>query len=317
MRSTTRWAIGALAAVTVAGTGATAFWGRTGHLLVGRAAAAHLPADMPDFFREAAPRLSYLNYEPDRWRSRDHREMDEAFKYDHYIDLENVPDSIRAAPDRFVYLTRLFRETDLAHPERDAGFLPFRILELYERMLTGFERWRAVEDPEERAWIEARILNDAGVLGHYVADGAQPHHTTIHFNGWSQNAPNPRGFTTSNDFHWRFESLFVDAAVDPERVVAVARLAAPRRLPSVRAAVWDYLLQSNLLVERLYELEQSDGFDPNAPTDATRAFAEERLAAGARMLRDLWWTAWVESGAPDDDEQGAGAAPQEPTGPGV
>ena len=28
-----------------------------------------------------------------------------------------------------------------------------------------------------------------------------------------------------------------------------------------------------------------------------KAFATDRLAAGARMLRDIWWTAWVTSAA--------------------
>jgi hypothetical protein len=269
-------------------------WGLDGHFMVGRAAATALPSEMPAFFRSAVDRLEYLNYEPDRWRDRDLREMDQAFQYDHYIDLENVPPRGREAADRFEYLTVLFRETSLEVPQRDGGFLPFRILELHQRLVTGFRRWRAVTDPGERAWIEERILNDAGTIGHYVADGAQPHHTTIHFNGWSPNASNPRGFTIERDFHSRFESGFVSAGV---RIgdLAPYMQPEPRRLVEVRAEVWSYLLDTHGEVVRLYELEQEYGFDPERPAAQTRAFAAERLAAGADMLRSLWWSAWLES----------------------
>ncbi len=76
-------------------------WGTHGHVTAGRAAATDLPTDMPDFFRAAEDRLAYLNYEPDRWRDDNSTEMNEGFRYDHYVDLENVPDAARAAPDRF------------------------------------------------------------------------------------------------------------------------------------------------------------------------------------------------------------------------
>ena len=272
-------------------------WGTHGHVTAGRAAATDLPTGMPDFFRAAEDRLAYLNYEPDRWRGGNGTEMNEGFRYDHYIDLENVPDAARAAPDRFTYLETLYRQTDLTMPQRDGGFLPFRILELYQRLQSGFQRWRAAEG-DERDWIAQRIINDAGVLGHYVTDGSQPHHSTIHFNGWSTDAPNPRGFSLERDFHARFESGFVQANVELDDLLRLIE-AEPRHLDDVHDRVWAYLLESNEKVTRLYELEQEFGFIPDRPHAETKDFAVERLAAGANMLRDLWWTAWMESaGAP-------------------
>ena len=269
-------------------------WGRDGHLMVGRAAAAHVPGDMPAFFRREVEELSYLNFEPDRWRDNDMVEMNEAFRYDHYIDLENVPAAAREAPDRFQFLAVLYRETTLSRPERDAGFLPFRIVELAQRLETEFRRWRTASG-EEKAWIEERIVNDAGVLGHYVADGSQPHHSTIHFNGWSADAPNPRDFSTARDFHSRFESAFVSAAVTPDEVRDGIG-SNPEVLGDLRSAVWAYIDESNDLVERLYELEKDVGFDPANPHPEASAFALERLTAGAEMLRNVWYTAWINSG---------------------
>ena len=48
-------------------------------------------------------------------------------------------------------------------------------------------------------------------------------------------------------------------------------------------------------VERLYRLDKASPFNGSNTTPANKAFAVERLAAGATMLRDLWWTAWITS----------------------
>jgi hypothetical protein len=270
-------------------------WGALGHEMTTRAALNNLPRSMPAFFRNAGRQLEFLSPEPDRWRTSEFREMDEAWKYDHYIDLENVPPGALNAPDRYEFIKALL-EAGLERPQQDVGFLPFRILEVYQRLVTGFARWRATPDGPERRWIQERILFDAGILSHYVVDAAQPHHTTIHFNGWAQDAPNPRGFTTDRGFHSRFESAFVRAHVQHGDVEGrMAR--APRDLgEDVRAAVWEYVQDSHGKVERLYELEKEYGFTPDAPPHPeTREFAVQRLAEGAEMLRAMWWSAWRES----------------------
>lgn len=281
-------------------------WGETGHRMAARAAVEILPSTMPAFVRAAGDQLAWLNPEPDRWRTRELGAMDQGFSYDHYIDLENVPAGALDAPDRWRFLEALY-DAGLERPERDVGFLPYRIEELYQRLLTGFRRWRA-ETGWEREWIEERILNDAGVLGHYVTDGSQPHHTTIHFNGWNassaQQAPNPEGFTTERDFHGRFETDFVRAHVSYEDV----RSRMPRRARElgtpdrVRDAIRAFLLETHGEVETLYRLEKSSRFDPESAATAEHVdFTAERLAAGAALLGALWWSAWVDSARPIPD----------------
>lgn len=284
-------------------------WGADGHMMAARAAAESLPADVPEFFRASTDQLAWLDPEPDRWRSRELRAMDQAFSYDHYIDLENVPEGALDAPDRWRFVAALYA-AGLERPERDVGFLPYRIEELYQRLLNGFRMWRSADGPE-RVWIEARIVNDAGVLGHYVTDGSQPHHTTIHFNGWNASsgtpAPNPEGFTTERDFHGRFENGFVSAHVRYDdvrsRVADDARtLGTPDR---VREAVHAFLRDTHAQVVPLYRLERDRRFDPDGAAPRThRDFAATRLAAGAAMLRDLWWSAWVDSARPEPEDIG-------------
>lgn len=269
-------------------------WGAHGHSIVSRLAARGLPQGMPAFFREAEPQLEYLGPEPDRWRSRYLKEMDDAWEFDHYVDLENVPDGALDASDRFEFIAALY-DAGIERPQQFVGFLPWRILELYQRLATEFAIWRTTGDGPDRRFVEGRTLNDAGILGHYVADASQPHHTTIHFNGWARGAPNPEGFTADDNFHARFESAFVGAHLTYEEVARQVRGEA-RELTDVRSAIWAHVRESNAAVQEQYRLEKEVGFDPESPADPeAREFVARRLAAGAEILRNLWWSAWLES----------------------
>jgi hypothetical protein len=271
-------------------------WGYRGHEMAAGVAVDVLPEEVPAFFRDARAHLVYLAPEPDRWRDASRPTMDAAWSYDHYIDFENVPDDALDAVDRFAFLRRL-SEAGLARPERDAGLLPYRIVELYERLVTEWGLWRdAPPGSDRRRWIEQRIVNDAGILAHYVTDGSQPQHTTIHFDGWRRDAPNPEGFRVERGFHAEFERFFVEAHVAEQEVRAlVPTTHAPLGVPP-RDAVLAYLRVTFATVPELYSIERDDGFDPGTPaSDRAKEFAAERLAAGAEMLATLWWSAWREA----------------------
>jgi len=289
--------LAALLLLSATGPPSVAPWGAHGHRIAAEAAARAMPEAMPDFFRQRADQLVYLDPEPDRWRDPRFSEMDRSFAYDHYIDLERIPPEALGASDRWTYLEILNR-AGLRHPAQDAGFLPFRIIELHQRLTSGWRRWRGAGSARERRWIEDRIMNDAGILGHYVTDASQPHHTTIHFNGWDQGTPNPENFDHDRGFHARFEEAFVEAHVSLDDVAAHLPAAGARRIPDVRTAVFDHITESHERVVELYRLDRDVGFDPMLSDPSTEAFAVEQLVSGARMLRDLWWTAWLLSEGP-------------------
>jgi hypothetical protein len=274
-------------------------WGDLGHRLTGQAAAGALPATMPAFFRNAAAQLAYLNPEPDRWRERGERTLDGALEGatapDHFIDLEMIPDSMRAgtlaAADRYAYVDSLQKAGVEA---ATVGALPYRILEMTQRLRVGFRLWRAAPNPQTREWIEQRIINDAGILGHYVADGSNPAHTTIHYNGWAKGSPNPNGYATDSRFHSRFESAYVQARIRLADVQAgVVR--APRTFPELRPAIVRYVHETHAYVDTLYAIDKRAAFNAQTTAAENKRFAAARLAAGATMLRDLWWTAWITS----------------------
>jgi hypothetical protein len=271
-------------------------WGDAGHRLTGEAAALKMPAAMPAFLRDAVHQLAYMNPDPDRWKDRAERTLDPALdggtSQDHFIDMELVPPAVLAAalkaPDRWAYSDTLAE----AHVRAATmGFLPFRTLEMAQRLRVEFRLWRAAPD-STRPWIEARIVNDAGILGHYVADGSQPLHTTVQYNGWT--GPNPNGYATDKRLHARFESNYVSANIALADVLARVD-STPRVFPDLRAAIVAYLRESNAQVEHLYQLDKAHPFEATEADPADKAFVSERLAAGARMLRDLWWTAYVTS----------------------
>lgn len=271
-------------------------WGQKGHEISGMVAAKKLPNEMPKFFRKAAEQLSYLNPEPDRWRSRDEsnldRAMDSAYAPDHFLDMELVPEAAMKAVNRYDFTAEMIKA---GQKPTTAGFVPYRMLELFQTLRVEFRLWRAEKDANKRKWIEQRIINDAGILGHYVSDSANPHHTTIHYNGWS--GPNPNGYTVfsrERGIHFRFEEEFVGAKISLNDILPLVT-ATPRIIEKPREELWDYLKASNKLVEPLYILDKQEQFSATNNSPEHKKFVSERLAAGAQMLRDMWWTAWVTS----------------------
>jgi hypothetical protein len=143
------------------------------------------------------------------------------------------------------------------------------------------------------AAVEQAITFYAGWMGHYVADGSQPLHTTIRYNGWV--SPNPNGYTTQHDIHAQFETAYVSANITANNFAGFVH--APVTLDDPFPRYVEYLKQSNDLVEKVYALEKAGGFRDKGSPEAFE-FTTHRLAAGSQMLLNLWYTAWIESAKP-------------------
>jgi hypothetical protein len=61
-----------------------------------------------------------------------------------------------------------------------------------------------------------------------------------------------------------------------------------------------YIRDSLAQVERLYQLEKAGAFKEKGTTEG-REFIRQRLAAGAQMLANIWYTAWLESAVEPPD----------------
>ncbi len=269
-------------------------WGNGGHRLVNRLAASSLPSTVPEFLRSkaAVDEIEYLGPEPDRWRSPAEPELNAAQAPEHFIDLE-LADPLEPLPHRrFDFEAKAIAAGQ--RPEK-IGLQPWEMEEVWQRLKAALREYRAQQAAGQNTRdVEAAAIFYSGWLGHYVGDGAQPLHTTVQYNGWI--GPNPNGYTTEHQIHWKFEGPFVDANFKDADVKP--KMTAPR---VIEGDIFDpymaYLRESKTHVEQVYQLEKGGGFE-GAGTPESREFTASRLAAGASMLRDLIYTAWVDSGNP-------------------
>src|SRR5262249_54967668 len=148
----------------------------------------------------------------------------------------------------------------------------------------------------DRNAAAANAVVYAGILGHYVGDGTQPMHVSLHYNGWADGFPNPMNFTKDRMFHSRYEVAYVNRAI--EIAMVRPKVQPPQRLPDVFAGVKSYLQQSFTELIPMYEMEQAGEFNPEQPREKGTEFIAAQLARAATMLSNLWYTAWVESGEP-------------------
>jgi hypothetical protein len=273
-------------------------WGEAGHLLSNEAATLALPTDMPHFFYRSFPELVWLGYQPDRLRGAG-VSLDAVNPPDHFLDYEFVA-GLELPPDRYRFLALMETSGRRAHlgiTSSEAGFLPWRIAEMSEQLTAQFRQWRfSAAGSSERRAIERDIIVTAGVLGHFVADAANPDHATINYNGWI--TANPNGYANDCGAHARFETQFVSHAVALSDITP--KVAAPvLRDANYFATALAFIKSSNALIERLYQLDKEGAFNTFAPVSVEgKNFATDRLAAGASLLRDLWWSAWKNSAKP-------------------
>ncbi len=215
---------------------------------------------------------------------------------EHFIDLEYA-DLVGELPRRRYDFVRALAFAQKAHPDlplspEKVGLQPYEATEVWERLKSAMRDYRALKaDNKDTKPVEAEIVFLAGWLGHYVADGSQPLHTTIQYNGWT--GPNPNGYTTEHKIHALFESTYVAANVKAADVAPLIP-AKPVVLGDIFTDYMAYLRHTSSLVEKTYQLEKAGAF-AGAGTAEGKAFADERLAAGATELRDMIYTAWVKS----------------------
>lgn len=311
MRLSTSLKVLALAVAISAPAQSALAWGASGHRVVGVVAASTLPADVPAFLRTRGAVATIGEYarEPDRWKGsgkiHDH-DRDSA----HFLDIDDQG-RMYGGPDFTVATlppTRADYEKALRAVGVDswqAGYLPYAIIDGYQQLVKDFTYWRILtavakreKDPTRLAYYKADLkrredllLRDLGVWAHYVGDGSQPLHLSVHYNGWGD-YPNPNGYTQSRSTHFQFEGPLTSALTDEASIKALVPAYKPCEC-SIETRVVGYLTDTWKQVEPLYQLEKSGGMvatDPRAKT-----FVQARVAAGAAALRDLVVDAWRES----------------------
>jgi len=284
-------------------------WGATGHRMIGVIAIRNLPAELPAFVRSewTAWEVGELAREADRSRdsgSPHDRDRDPG----HFIDASDDLTIAGAMPLNALPASREDYDTALRVKGTDQyrmGFLPYQIIDGWQQLVKDFAYWRAdlagekfAGNPAERAWFtadralrEQLTIRDLGYWAHFVGDGSQPMHVSVHFDGWGD-FPNPQNYATQRGLHARFEGAYVhDNIIDAD--VAAAMTPYSPFTGSIQNRVSNYLLATQQQVVPLFELEKMNAFD--AGNASGKPFVITRLAAGTITLRDMIADAWTAS----------------------
>ncbi len=292
-------------AVALVGTVRVGAWGERGHHVVNRAAVRTIPEDGPTFLRAHEDWVVYFGPIPDSWRSAsepfqkiledpNHGWFREQFAF---MTTADVP---RSRYEFVLALDREHRRLVAAGDQKAAaltnvrwtGTLPYAAVETYEQMVAGMRRYRAaLAQKADTRFVELEIASYMGRLGHYMADGAQPLHDSIHHDGWQ--GANPKGYTTDPRVHGRFESRFVDLMqLSAETIQPV--MPPPTVLADPFDAILAHLDDAGMFVEKVYQLDASGAFEDPA-NDEARGLVRRQIGRAATLLRDLAQTAWVRS----------------------
>ncbi|MBY0113426.1 MAG: hypothetical protein K2Y21_11430 [Phycisphaerales bacterium] len=261
---------------------------------------------------------------PDRWRNVRMPALAHVNNPDHYIDLEDLTDlglslqSIEPLRHEFAAQLALARKdhpgagrpsnpkTDQSKTDSYPGFLPQAISEQYARLVSNLKTLRTlakVNDSARGPQVEVARLNVAwslGVLSHFVADAAQPLHTTRHHHGWVGN--NPNAYTTRKEIHADIDATVLQKHnLYEDAIRAHLKPARPDLADLNESNPWSGVLahieRSHAQVEAIYKLDQSG----DLWKDAGKDLITERLVDGAEMLAALYSAAWDASTPSDDD----------------
>jgi hypothetical protein len=286
-------------------------WGATGHRLIGEVGEAALPADLPAFLHtpEAVEAVGELAREPDRSKASG-KVHDTGRDPGHFVDVDDAgkilggPDLANLPPTRSDYETALHAVgSDSYH----AGYLPYSIIDGWQQVAKDFAYWRILtaaipreQNPAHKlymqrdlAWREQLTLRDLGYWAHFVGDGSQPLHITIHHDGWGD-YPN-QGNHTAAKIHGLFEGDFVHKYVTYEMVRAHLPATAPDCGCGIERWTANYLVDTYKLFEPVYAMYRDGDFSSGTPKGED--FAARQIAVGAAQLRDMTLAAWKASDA--------------------
>ncbi len=298
-------------------------WGGVGHIAITELALEAAAPTMPDWVNNALfhERVAFMCNEPDRRRGLGLHCLDHESNPEHYIDIEQLERdfdlTFESIPQHRYDFVLAMGEAMHCEPERfeqdapdDAGiawmpgFLPYAMQEDYVKLVAAFRSCRLLEEFAQDDPLRANELTQAraeaayhmGILSHWVADAAQPLHTTIHHHGWV--GDNPNGYTTEGRFH-----SYIDSGVVDVHGFSAATLVGELEIEPIEIAdtgdPWDeicaHIQRSFDLVEPIYVLER----DGMLETDKGKVFLLERFADGAGTLAGLYQAAWVHSAIDD------------------
>ena len=251
-------------------------WGEKGHQVISKNAVMLLPKEMASF-------NAWKDYMVEHASDADiRRKTDKTEAPRHYIDIDFYKE--------FLNGNMIENQDELISKYGDStvtanGILPWTTQETLNSLTVALK-----EKNRDKALIYAADL------GHYVADGHQPMHTTVNYNGQ---------LTNQEGVHFRYEVTMVDMHIDTlEDVIDSSNI---NYIKNPLSFIFNYISNANSVNNVLLDADKL-AHQETGSTESddyyrilwfrTRYVTEMQFKTAEEDLSSLLYTAWVNAGKP-------------------
>lgn len=255
-----------------------AAWGLDVHRFITARAIALLPAEIRPFFEKYGAQVAEHSIDPDLWRVAGWEEEPPR----HFVDMDAYgPYPFKELPHDFDEAVRRYgRDFVLKN-----GTLPWRTEQMHEKLVEAFL--------QKSPYARENIKFFSAVIAHYVADGHQPFHAALNYDGQ---------LTGQWGIHGRFETELVERYKDrlqlsPGPLVPIDR---PREF------MFSTLTTSFSLVQPILDADKALAAGREVYDDEyfalfferTRPILERRLSESITHIASMIADAWQKAGRP-------------------
>ena len=255
-------------------------WGAEGHKLISNKAMTLLPDEMNSFVKWQ-DYVTTHSVDPDQRRNSDKSEAPK-----HFIDIDFYPEFLngKMIEDKSKLVAEYGDST-----VKKMGLLPWATIDTYNKLVNALK-----EKNRDKALI---YLSD---LGHYVADGHQPMHAIMNYNGQ---------MSGQKGIHYRYESVMVDSNLSTIKNDFHAEKAV--YINSPLDFIFNYITDANSVSDVLFDADTFAYKNANSRSDAeyyrllwfkTKYITETQIDNAASDFASLFYSAWVDAGKPSFDE---------------
>ncbi len=258
-------------------------WGKDGHCLVGSVAAQLLAAEGRSAFKTHRFDLCYYNNVPDLiWKAPATYDQE---RIEHFFNLEPVLAQLKKDGQKLSDLPTDRALLDDTKIQPAWGRAPWRIQELSDE-LDRLAKELKKKGPNHQT-LQAEWLLKAGVMGHYVADLAQPLHCTENYDGQ---------LTDQKGLHRHFETMAVSELLPDLESKALRKASAGLKKFSAeqgKKPVFQMSLElcksSMEQVPTVLKMDKKVGRkNKDKFVRASQDLLVERVALGALYLAEIW-----------------------------
>jgi hypothetical protein len=271
--------IAALVLIAVCGSPRpAAAWGFDVHKFIMERAIVLLPAEIRPFFQKYEPSIVERAIDPDLWRTVGWTEEPPR----HFLDMDAYgPHPFKALPHDHAEAVKRY---GAAFVEKN-GTLPWRAEEIYKKLVEAFT--------QKSPYARENIKLFAPVLAHYCADGHQPFHAALNYDGQ---------LTGQWGIHSRFETELFERY---RRRLQFAP-ALPGPITNSREFMFDTLTASFPYVQAVLDADKAAVAGREFYDDAyfdelfvrVKPILEKRLSDSIAGVAAIISAAWVEAGRP-------------------